>query len=347
MFFRTNRPRVICWAALVLLILCATAGSAPADQIVLKNGDRITGTIQSADSGKLIILSPIAGTITVALSDVKTFSTDGPIKIVLGDGTVINQPVTPGADGSFETSPKGLLAVQSVPISKIEKINPPPSAWTGSLGVTGSLVQGNTYSEQFGLNADVVRRGEIDRIEAKGEYLFGKQKVNGVTSTSTDQWDLEAAYNNFATKQLFVLADVRVEKNRILNLDIRVTPNAGVGYQFVETPDFNANVQGGLAWVYEDYTNIGTPSENLSLRLAYHVDKSLWDSKVKVFSDCQYFPSIQNVADYLVLFDAGLRLAITKSMYSELKTEVDYDSHPAPNSHRTDTQLILGVGWTF
>ncbi|MGA2443358.1 MAG: DUF481 domain-containing protein [Tepidisphaeraceae bacterium] len=347
MFPRTDRPRVICWASLILLVVSATARLAPADLIVLKNGDRITGTIQSADGGKLIILSPIAGTITVAMSDVKTFVTDGPIKIVLDDGTVINQAVTPGKDGSFETSANGLLAVQSVSIARIEKINPPPIAWRGSVGVTGSLAQGNTYSEQLGLNADLVRRGETDRIEAQGQYLFGKQKVNGVTSTSTDQWDLEASYHYFATKQLFVLADVRVEKNRILNLDIRVTPNAGVGYQIVEAPDFNANVQGGLAWVYEDYTNIGTPGENVSLRLAYHVDKSLWDSRVKVFSDCAYFPSVQNVADYLVLFDAGLRLAFTKTMYSELKAEVDYDSHPAPNSHRTDTQLILGVGWMF
>jgi putative salt-induced outer membrane protein YdiY len=347
MFDRINQ----CWAlqltSLMLLIVLVTARLAPADQIVLKNGDRITGTIQSAEAGKLIILSPITGNITVALSDVKTFCTDGPIKIVLDDGTVINQPVTLGADGSFETSANGLLAVQSVPISRIEKINPPPIAWTGSIGVTGLLAQGNTYSEQLGINADLIRRGENDQIEAQGQYLFGKQKVNGVTSTSTDQWDLEASYHYFATKQLFMLADVRVEKNRIQNLDIRVTPNAGVGYQFVETPDFNANAQGGLAWVYEDYTNTATPDENVSLRLAYHIDKALWDSRVKLFSDCAYFPSVQNFHDYLVLFDAGLRLAITKAMYSELKAEVDYDSHPAPESHRTDTQLILSVGWTF
>ena len=105
MFPQTNRPRIICWASLMLLIVSATARLAPADQIVLKNGDRITGTIQSADDGKLIILSPIAGTITVALSDVKTFSTDGPIKIVLDDGTVINQAVTPGKDGTIRRRP--------------------------------------------------------------------------------------------------------------------------------------------------------------------------------------------------------------------------------------------------
>jgi putative salt-induced outer membrane protein YdiY len=334
----------------VSLVLCLTPAAvipAAADQIVLNNGDRITGTIQTADSGKLTILSPIAGSITVDMVNVKTFSTDGPIKIVLNDGTVINQRVTEGSDGTFETAAGGMLTVQSVPLARIDSINPAPVAWTGSILFNFSLAQGDTYAENIGLNVDLLRRSKVDRIEIQGQYQFGKQKVNGVDTTSTDQWDMEANYNYFVTKKLFVVGDVRVEKNRIEHLDIRVTPNAGFGYQFVETPDFNANVQGGLAWVYEDYTNIGTPDENLSLRLAYHIDKTLWSEKLKAFSDCQYFPGIQNASKYLVLFDAGLRLALTKTMYSEFKAEVDYDSHPAPMSHRTDTQMIVGVGWTF
>ncbi len=315
-----------------LLVLCLTPAAvipAAADQIVLTNGDRITGTIQTADSGKLTILSPIAGPITVDMVKVRTFSTDGPIKIVLVDGTVINQRVTEGSDGTFETAAGGMLPAQPVPLAKIDAINPAALAWTGSILFNASLAQGNTYAENIGLSADLLRRSKVDRIEVQGQYLFGKQKVNGVETTSTDQWDLEASYNYFLSKKLFVLGDIRVEKNRIQNIDIRVTPNGGFGYQFSETPDFNANVQGGLAWVYEDYTNTATPDENVSLRLAYHVDKMLWSEKLKVFSDCQYFPSIQNVSNYLILFDAGLRLALTKTFYTEFKAEVDYDSHPA------------------
>jgi hypothetical protein len=335
------------FASLALCLIPAAVIPAAADQIVLNNGDRITGTIQTADSGKLTILSPIAGTITVNMVNVKTFSTDGPIRIVLDDGTVINQRVTEGSDGNIETAAGGMLAVQSVPLVRIDSINPPPIAWNGSVTFSGSLDQGNTYAEQVGLNVDLFRRSKNDRIEVQGQYLFGKQKINGITSTSTDQWDIEASYNYFMTKKLFVLGDIRVEKDRINHLDIRVTPNAGFGYQFVETPDFNANVQGGLAWVYEDYTNVAAPDENLSLRLAYHIDKTLWSERIKAFSDCQYFPGLQNASKYLILFDAGVRLALTKTMYSEFKTEVDYDSHPAPMSHRTTTELILGVGWTF
>ena len=94
-------------------------------------------------------------------------------------------------------------------------------------------------------------------------------------------------------------ASVRVEKNRIQNLDIRVTPGLGVGYQIVERPDFNANVEGGLAWVYEEYYDRSRRRMKIS-RCDWRItiDKTLWE-KLKLFSDCAYFPSMQNASKYL------------------------------------------------
>src|ERR1700679_989288 len=99
-----------CTKWLAALLLCAGGiGAIPAaaDEIVLNNGDRITGTIDSADGGKLMITSPIIGKVTVDFSNVKTFSTVAPIKIVLADGSIINQRVNEGAPGSVETASGG------------------------------------------------------------------------------------------------------------------------------------------------------------------------------------------------------------------------------------------------
>ncbi len=342
----SSKSRAFGLVAAFLLGLCPVA-STLADQIVLDNGDRITGTINSADAGKITIVSPIDGTLVIDVAKVKTFSTDGPIKLVLDDGTVIDQRVTEGQPGTIETASGGTLAVQAVPLARIQKINPSPIAWTGSLAINYSLAQADTYNEQFGATLNLSRRSDNDRFIIDAQYLYGKQKVNNVTSTTTDQWFVQPAYDYFFTKQLFVDASVRVEKNRIQNLDIRVTPALSLGYQFVERPDFNANVQAGIAWVYEDYTNLPSPSENVSLKLGYHIDKTVWKDKLKLYSDLTYYPSVESIDNYLAIFDAGLRLALTNTMYSELRGQVNYDSHPAPGAHRTDTQIILGVGWTF
>lgn len=326
-------------------ILAALCGQAWADQIVLKNGDRLTGTIDSADSSQITITCPIEGKVVVNISDVKTFSTTGPIKIVLNDGSIINAPAMEGTEGTIETVATGTLVPQTVHFAQMAAVNPPPIEWTGSLAIDGSYTQNNTTAVNLGANLGLTRAA-ITIGFCSVQYLYGWQKVNGVSSTTTDQWYATPEYDYFFTKKFYGTANVRVEKNRIINLDIRVTPAVGVGYQFVEQPDFNANVEGGLAWVYEEYSTISSPNENFSLRLAYHIDKTLWD-KLKLFSDCAYFPSMQNTSKYLIIFDAGLRLALTKTMFTDLREEVDYDSSPAPGSHRTSEQLLLGVGWTF
>jgi putative salt-induced outer membrane protein YdiY len=320
---------------------------ARADVIILNNGDRITGTIDSADGGNLIIVSPIAGKITVALKDVKTFSSDEPIRVQLDDGSVINQKISPGPAGSFSTAPGGVFAKQDIPIARIGKINPPPVVWTGSVVINGLLAQGNTNSEQFGASIDAMRRTDDDRITTNAAYLYGRQKVNGITSTTDDNWHIAGSYDYFFTKKFYGYGNMRVEKDRILNLDLRLTPGVGFGYQVVERPDFNLNFEGGISWVYEEFTNEPTPNENVSARLAYHIDKTLFNSRFKVFNEIAWLPSVQNFHDCLLLTNTGFRMAITKTMFSELKAQITYDSHPAPQSRRTDAQYILGVGWTF
>jgi hypothetical protein len=332
--------------ALILSVVCALPRIASADQVLLDNGDRLTGTINSADDGKITITCPVEGKVVVDLAKVKTFSTDEPIKIVLNDGTVIDQVVNEGDAGTVKTAPNGSLAVQAIPLANVAKINPAAVAWTGTIAVSGAYSQGDTNSESIGATVNLARRTDTDRFLLAAQYLFGKQKVNGVSTTATDQWYVTPEYDYFFTKKLYMTANVRVEKNRIQNLDLRVTPALGLGYQFVEKPDFNANVEGGLAWVYEEYSTLPQPNENFSLRLAYHIDKTFWET-LKLFSDCAYFPSMENASKYLVIFKAGGRLALTKQMFSELRYELDYDSQPAPGSKRSDEQVILAVGWTF
>jgi putative salt-induced outer membrane protein YdiY len=333
--------------ALLIGAVSATAQWAAADEVILKNGDHITGTIKTADGGKLTIATAMMGDITIDMANVKTFSTDTPIKLQMKDGTIINQKVAPGEDGQVTTAPGGTIAPQAVPLANVEKINPPPVAWTGSVVINGLLTQGNTTSEQLGANVDMQRRGEDDRITFGAGYLYGRQTVAGVTSTTDNNWFIAGKYDYFFSTKLYGYGNARVEKDTVENLNIRVTPGVGLGYQWIEKPTFKFNTEGGISWVYEDFSTQPNPNENVSVRLAYHLEKSFDDEKFKIFNNCQYFPSIQNANAYLVLADAGLRVALTKTMFSELKSEVSYDNQPAPGSKRTNVKYILGVGWTF
>ena len=287
------------------------------------------------------------GDVTVNLSDVKTFSTDEPIRIQMADGTVIDQKVDQGNEGEVVTAAGGTIAPQPVSLANVEKINPPPVAWTGSLVLNALYSRANTTALQAGAAFDAARRSDDDRISFDGNYQFASQKVAGTTTTTADNWYLAGKYDLFFSPQFYGNAFARVEKDRINFLDLRLTPGAGAGYQWVETPQLNFDTEAGLAWVYQDYTTEPTASEQFSGRVAYHVDAAFWNSSLSVFHDVQFFPSIQDVRDILLLADLGFRVALTKTMFSQIKAEADYNSEPSPGASRTQVTYTLGVGWTF
>ena len=88
----------------------------------------------------------------------------------------------------------------------------------------------------------------------------------------------------------------------------RLAPGVGVGYQWVETADFNFNTEAGVSYVYEDYSNDGN-NDRVALRLAYHLDKKLND-KVSIFHNLEWLPAFDDPGDYNLNIDAGVKAHI-------------------------------------
>jgi len=337
------RLGISCLVVLILSLSLPLLG----DEVQFINGDRLTGKITSAAGGKLTITTDVAGDVTVDMSKVKTFSTDQPVELHVGEKNVLKTKVTPGADGTVQAAGGEGVAAQAVALKDVQTINPPPIKWTGSLTLTGLFTRGNSNTDNLGLAFDAVRRAERDRITFDAQYLYGRQENpdTGEKSTSTENWFVFGKYDYFFNKKFYAFASTRVEHDRIADLDLRFTPAVGAGYQWIEKPTENFFTEGGLAWVYEDFEDDGT-DEHFGLRLAYHYDRKLND-KVFFFHDLEYLPSVEDFSDFNVNADAGIRVTLTKNMFTEFKFEWKYDATPAEGAEKNDLRYILGVGWNF
>ena len=49
-----------------------------------------------------------------------------------------------------------------------------------------------------------------------------------------------------------------------------------------------------------------------------------------MFNDIALFPSLQNWDDFVAIADGGVRFAFTKTLFSEIRIDVNYDDSPAP-----------------
>jgi hypothetical protein len=97
--------------------------------------------------------------------------------------------------------------------------------------------------------------------------------------------------------------------------------------------------------VYEEYSDADN-DDHVAARLAYHVDKK-FNERVSLRHNLEYLPSLEDGGDFNVNADLGVRTALTKNMFTELKVEWKYDATPAPGAAKNDQRFLLGVGWSF
>jgi len=71
---------------------------AVADQISLKNGDRLTGSISKSDGKELVIKTDYAGDVTVKFDAIQAITSAGDLHVVMSDGKTAVGPVTTSGD---------------------------------------------------------------------------------------------------------------------------------------------------------------------------------------------------------------------------------------------------------
>lgn len=332
----------------ILILVVSPAGPVRADEVLFLNGDRLTGKILKASSGKLTIKTDGAGEVTVDMAKVKTFSTDAPVAVGIKERPPVSTDVDAGPDRYVETAPIPGAPPVAVAIADISAINPSPPRWTGSFAVNGLLTTGNSDTEQLGFRGALSKRWPDDRLTFGAEYSFGRQEdpSTGEKSTTTDYAMALGKYDHFFTRKFYGYLSTKAERDTVAELELRLVPGAGVGYQWFERPTFNLSTETGLVWVYENYRRTGW-SEFFGPRLAYSVD---WTPihQLLLYHKLEYMPSFEDLGgDYLLNLDAGARLTMWKGLFAELRYEFRYDSTPASGQHRTDQRYILGAGWAF
>jgi len=336
------------------------SASLQADQVILKNGDRLTGKIVSLTDGNMVLKSDLVGEIKVSLSSIATFQSDAAVEVHLKDGTVLNQPVVPAEADQFAIAQGPALRPQTFALADVASINPPPKPepkWTGSISGAVTSTHGNTKSESVTASVSVMRRSEKDRTTAAADYGKSKQTdkdrdpVTGKKEdrTTEDWWRAKAQYDYFFSKKFFGFINGRYEKDAVADLDRRVVVGGGAGYQWIETDRTSFSTNLGLASLYEKF-DVDPPADDsnsqISMQLGYNFDHKITDT-LRFVHDLTYYPSLEQFSDYYLTTTAELRANLTKTMFANFRAIFNYDQSPAPGQGSTDTKYILGIGMTF
>ncbi|KPK32274.1 MAG: hypothetical protein AMJ66_06840 [Betaproteobacteria bacterium SG8_40] len=329
--------------SLVLGVFLA-AGAAYADEVVLQNGDRITGEMVDLSEGKLSIKTEYAGTVKIDWSKVQSLSTDGPVYLTIGDN-VVRATVSPSEDGTARLESEDLPAAESVELSRLKSMSyerKPAVKVSGRINVGASSTSGNTDKEQLNGSFEVVARSAKNRMTIGAEA--NRAETDGAQTESN--WLAYLAYDHFITEKWYAYASTSAENDKFKDINLRTTLGAGAGYQFFETEQTNLSMELGASYVNTDY-DTGVDSDYPAARWAMNFRQKLFKSRVEFFNTDSVHVALDDSDNFFLRTRTGLRFPIVAGMNSTIQYNYDYDDNPAPGRVKEDKAWLFTLGYAW
>jgi len=167
---------------LTVFFLSSIAGSlvreTRADEIVMKNGDRLHGKIVSMSSGKLVFETAYDCNITVPWDQVEHLVSDDILEVSLPDKETLTGRVLKGEEGLLIMKPETGPASRPIALSEVSTLSVPKPPehwkWKGNASAGIDYQTGNTDKQSYSGDLNVSLAKFPYRMTLYGEVYYEK-----------------------------------------------------------------------------------------------------------------------------------------------------------------------------
>ena len=314
-----------------------------ADVVVMSNGDRITGRLDSVAGGSVILETSYAGTVRLDLSQIQSLQTDESFAVRLPAGVVEGFF---SADGLQKLRTKGgnvdlaLTDIRSATQSR-NQFTQFTAQWNARLDLTLSLADGNTTAEASNvlLEADYANELNAHAITA----LVAKEEGEGLVTK--DQLDIDYGYKRFISERWYGAANAEYFQDTLKDIDSRITVGAGVGVQFIDTSLENLASDLSVSAVQEDVD--GDSNLKPAMRLGLDYQRFLNAKTIEIFHRQTLLQLLEGDKSQVFSSSTGIRYAYNERIDTTFRVDLAFESDPPLGNKKTDTTYSLGVGVKF
>ncbi len=335
-------------------ILCATVISqilpiavVQADEILLKNGDKISGEILSKTDQAVLMKTSFAGEISISWDAVSKLTSDTPITVQLDDESMLKGKLISSDDGTIRLSADNLFKTDPIPLNKIAAINPPAiepikTKYTGIANVGAYRTTGNTDNQAVHMDAEMVARRETDRLTVGAAY--NQAETNGVQSAKNSLF--YAKYDLFINDKWYGYGNTLFEKDRFQDLKLRSVVGGGLGYQFWETDISALSLEAGPSYANEDYYT-GEDKDFAAARWALNYHHWFYNKSAQFFHNHEGLVPFSDTGDVYIRSRTGIRIPLISKFTITTEIDVDYDAKPSAGNKKTDTRYLFNLGYQW
>jgi putative salt-induced outer membrane protein len=355
-----------------LIMFLGLASAAFADQITLKNGDHLTGTIVKSDGKTLVLHTEFAGDVTLQFAAITQITTDKALHVALKNGQTVVGPITT-SDGNLEVAGKSGAPVEAPKDSVVairndadqlayEKALHPNllQGWNGGANVGFSLTRGNSQTENLSLAFTAARATKNDKISLYTNAVYGtNQLATPSTTANTEAGGIR--YDRNINPRMFAFVGVDLMSNALQELDLRQVFTGGLGLHAVKSDRTTLDFLAGINYTHETYSNgpevvpvtapptfvsYGVTNKFAALTLGQELTHKLGKSTL-LNEKLYFYPDLSQTGNYRGTFDLGLVTKISKWLGWQNAFSDIYVSNPPEGAKKNDIVLTTGLNFTF
>ena len=358
---------------LIAFIGLSSAGFA--DQITLKNGDHLTGTVVKSDGKTLVLHTEFAGDVTIQFAAITQITTEKKLHVSTSAKQTVVGMVT-GSDGKLEvaTQTGGTVEVPAANVVLIrndaeqaayEKSLHPGllHGWTGGADVGFSLARGNSQTSNLALAFNGVHATLNDKITMTASSIYTKNDAAVAPSPSTIANLVQGGirYDRNINPRLFGFVGADFMSNALQELDLRAVYQGGAGFHAVKTSNTTLDFLGGLNYTHETYSNgapvtpattpptfvsYGKTDKFAALTLGQEFMHKVHASTVLTES-FYFYPDLQDTSQYRGTFNFGTVTKMSKWLGWQNQFGDIYVSNPPEGAKQNDIVFTTGLNFSF
>jgi len=246
-----------------------------ADQIVLKNGDKITGTVIKSDAKNVVIKPEYAGEVTIDWSAVQDMSSTKNFHVGLKSGENVVGSLTV-KEGKLEVTTKDLGTVET-PRENIvlirddadqlayeKSLHPRWSeGWTGGLNLGFAVTGGNSETKNLNIAFNAVHTGLHDKLTLYTNSVYATTaKPTSLTTADANGGGIR--YDHDLSARAFAFASADFFANSLQDLSLRSILGGGMGVHAIKTPVTTLDLLAGLNSTHDSFSDVANPNPPLA-----------------------------------------------------------------------------------
>lgn len=325
-----------------LFVITLFAAPLQADSLLLKNGDRLSGTILLLDNGKLLLKTDYAGTITIKTDKIATIETDGQLQIRknnFDDALVVSTLLASDTGSVYLEGQDKTVAItdiyQAMPLVKSDFL--PDRVWSGNADLSADFKRKESSSDNY----DIDVQAELRHSHWRHNFELGYDYETKDDSKKTDKILAGYALDRFFSQRWFWQNKYHFNHDGMEDLRKQHLFGSGPGFQFWDNSLGSLSMATLLNYSKFEYSD-GHKEHFNSATWSWNYNRHLLAKTLEFYNKAELGIPFTPDISYVLDAETGLRYRLNS--WASLSLRAEWDRVRSRYGDLNDRRYLLGVG---